>query len=443
MSDIFIATILAYDRPMETKQVEVKLRSPRKKSVPHLADGVGRVRQRKRQRKHALGTSPLDENGNIACETGSGIASSKRHSHQIATFAGLGNGRFSSGQKVNEMLWQGLRSALDLGALSPGNIGDSSRTQTLVESSAKKDNLPEYWLETSANTDICAESLIAHIRKSTLARRVLGLTNSLYSSWLGNWRRMQDNDALILKTVANHCFGDPFLSFSSLALVSVIIKIEEHSRTEQSCLLRVTYGRENRSEFISCGQCEDAVFVLDFSGPSGALKIQVPTSPVIATYATTTFKSFLSITDPRTKVFNSKLSLLAHRFQGLQTAKHLRRCHCNGRVHERGFQEHYIDMEAEITAREEKFDPNCLREVVSEEVYQPHPPDIDTFKVLVESSNSYEDETSSETDEEEGHERWDPDGDADSSESEGWDPDPSEDEAESHYVTQAIFQRVR
>ncbi|KAL9115405.1 MAG: hypothetical protein Q9227_000726 [Pyrenula ochraceoflavens] len=445
MSDTFVATIVSYDRPMETKQVEVNLRPPKIRRPPSVDESATYVQPRKHQRERTQGRSPLNENGNIIRQIDGADSSYMRHSHQDAKFAGVGNGRFTSPNQITKLLWLGLKSAVALGTLNSRTVGDAPGGENRLEPNFEVKDMPHYWLDTNTDSVFPTEVLIAQIKKSTLARKVLALTKKSYGFWLGNWCQLHEDDALMLKSVANHCFGDPFVSFPSLGIVSVIIKMESHYPMEESFLLRVTYGRESRSEFLSCAQCESAVFVLDFSGPSGALKLQVPAGDFSAAYAEKTLDDFLTTTTSHTKVVNNKISLFSYDFQGFHTRKHFRRCHCNGRTHESGFLEHYIDMEAEITAREEEFDPYSLNEAAAEEGFCPYPPNMDSrfLNLLIEDCSSDQNESALVEDEDGADALWDPNGDTDGRRSEEWDPYPSDDEANDHYVTQALFCRTK
>lgn len=281
--------------------------------------------------------------------------------HQGGHVAVAGRGRFAKKEKPLELLWQMKKLCHDLGkALSHANL--SAKAGLSGAPSATADCI-SYIVRIRGNGVGIREKrqrLIHFCQRNPQIHGILGLTKEDLVRWLQPWQETAEGDASLIVQTANHLFGDLTCSYPEMDILEVLVYLHTTAPPREPIMLRAAAGWDPREEHNKCLYCDDKLQIVDFMGPSGAVKLHH--SAINSTRIFEPFSTFDSFRDAfahaRETVYPS-WSEIAYMVQGWYYAPLLRRCPCESKTHQHLGSEHYVNVFDEQTAQLEDFDPTA------------------------------------------------------------------------------------
>lgn len=281
--------------------------------------------------------------------------------HQGGHVAIAGRGRFAKKEKPLKLLWQMKKLCHDLGkALSHANF--SAKAGLPGAPSAMADCI-SYIVRTRGDSAEIQEKrrrLIHFCQQHSQIHGVLGLTKQDRMRWLQPWHETVEGDASLIVQTANHLFGDLTSSYPEMNILEVLVYLHTTAPRREPIMLRAAAGWDPREEHNKCLYCDDEFQIVDFIGPSGAVKLHnsaVNSTGIFEPFST--FGSFRdAFADAQETVYPS-WSEIGYMFQGWYYAPLLRRCPCESKTHQHLESEHYVNVFDEQTAQLEEFDPTA------------------------------------------------------------------------------------
>ena len=279
--------------------------------------------------------------------------------HHSGRVAIAGRGRFAKKDKAMKLLWQTQNLVRDMqNAL---NLTKASGKAALPGQQADAGDGISYLVRTrasSAQTEQKQQRLINFMRNDNYIQSILGLTKQDRKRWLHSWTRMAEDEAPTILATANHLFGDLLRSYPGMDVIEVVVFFQTALPHREPILIRVSAGCDPRDEILNCYYCDDAFQIIDFMGPSGAVKLQNSVCDSLLNDFSS-FESFRDAFISSQKTIYTSWSEVAYVFQGWNYVPLLRRCPCDSKTHKNESSEHYIDVFDEQTIKNEAFDPHA------------------------------------------------------------------------------------
>jgi hypothetical protein len=281
--------------------------------------------------------------------------------HQLGHVGVAGRGRFAKKEKPLKLLWQMKKLCHDLGeALSHANLPARAG---LPGTPAATDDCISYVVRIRGNGAELQEKrerLIHFCQRNSQIGSVLGLTRQDRVRWLQPWRETVEGDASLIVQTANHLFGDLTSSYPEMHILEVLVYLHATAPRREPVMLRVAAGWDPRKEHNECLYCDDELQVVDFMGPSGAVKLHHSAiNPTRIFEPFSTFDSFRDAFAHGQETVYPSWSEIGCMFQAWHYAPLLRRCPCESKTHRRLGSDHYVNVFDEQTAQLEEFDPTA------------------------------------------------------------------------------------
>lgn len=200
-----------------------------------------------------------------------------QHAHQQAGHGIACRGRFSDVQKTEELLWQAQRLIVDIeNPLLIRQVGIPVQAPLSPESSAPRDY--RYWVSPHETDDKKSRRFVDCIKNSKLCQYLLGAEDHGSRSSRQGWQLMNSTEAADAESAGRKLFGHPAVAYPDMEILTLLIRCDDTASEAKSALLRICICVDPASERRSCQICHSICMILDFIDEEGAVKLNIPLS---------------------------------------------------------------------------------------------------------------------------------------------------------------------
>lgn len=374
----------------------------------------------------------------------------KRHVHKYGSFFVTASGLFRQREVLQSLVYEGNNFVVNIFNTLKSGLSQTTHAHHEEHTPNGPDMLPEYTIvlgSRSTRVEILSPVLQV-MRSSAIIRRLMEVSDSSRPRWDGPWRRMNEDRVAYLTRLTHVLYGIYPAQGPDAETITILVWFMADGSTQLPSLLRITLVEDCSARSSSCSVCQNFAVTVDCIGLNGAAKFQAMRSSMRSGIIfdsfdemqtrhhiekTKFFTKWTRLANFKSGMFFLKRMDFVNLLSGMMPMKHLRQCHCDGAVHQSGFRQHFVDMDTEMKARKEVWDPNP-EDVCDDTVYDCYPAEQPCNETVFIENHLSE----SESDEE----HWDPFG-QEGRNMEAFDPYPSEDDGAYECMSRPIFWKVR
>ncbi|KAI9866772.1 MAG: hypothetical protein M1813_000714 [Trichoglossum hirsutum] len=191
------------------------------------------------------------------------------HHHQMRVQELDSSGRFSEREYPRQLLRRARNLGIDLNEAIHESQGYACEEGTQISTEA-----PEYFLK--GNNRQSLEAFMDCIIQNRFCHELLGLKVPSLHRWKQKWKLMNKDAGFDLDRLACRIFGDLAVPYPDMSVSYFYVRFNPDQVTQNSTLLRITFGVDLRSEVQECQYCQPAFMALDLISAEGTVKAHIP-----------------------------------------------------------------------------------------------------------------------------------------------------------------------